>query len=168
MVAVSDARGGADSLVIDNIVHHASPDLMNVMRAKYDTTRSDYLRHAEELAHFAQSIELGSGAVGREVVAAHVETKRQDTRTCFRCGRTGQVVSECKARVLFDDETTNTSVSGDMVLALMEKGSADRSKEAKCKKKNKSRGKAVRANKLRAANNAGRFVLAANDAIGID
>ena len=25
MVAVSDARGGADSLVPDNIVHHASP-----------------------------------------------------------------------------------------------------------------------------------------------
>uniref|UniRef100_A0AAV1V901 Uncharacterized protein n=1 Tax=Peronospora matthiolae TaxID=2874970 RepID=A0AAV1V901_9STRA len=89
MVAVSDARGGADSLVLDNIVHHASPDLMNVMRAKYDPTRSDYLRHAEELAHFAQSIELGSGAVGREVVAAHVETKRQDTRTCFRCGEDG-------------------------------------------------------------------------------
>ena len=48
MVAVSDARGGADSLVLDNIVHHASPDLMNVMRAKYDPTRFDYLRHAEE------------------------------------------------------------------------------------------------------------------------
>uniref|UniRef100_A0AAV1UMW7 Uncharacterized protein n=1 Tax=Peronospora matthiolae TaxID=2874970 RepID=A0AAV1UMW7_9STRA len=168
MVAVSDARGGADSLVLDNIVHHTSPDLMNVMRAKYDPTRSDYLRHAEELAHFAQSIELGSGAVGREVVAAHVETKRQDTRTCFRCGRTGHVVSECKARVVFDDETTNTSVSGDMVLALMEKASAARTKEAKSKKKKKSRGKAVRANKVRAANNAGEFVLDANDAIGID
>ena len=48
VVAVSDARGGADSLVLDNIVHHASPDLMNVMRAKYDPTRFDYLRHAEE------------------------------------------------------------------------------------------------------------------------
>uniref|UniRef100_A0AAV1TAB2 DDE-1 domain-containing protein n=1 Tax=Peronospora matthiolae TaxID=2874970 RepID=A0AAV1TAB2_9STRA len=41
MVAVSDARGGADSLVLDNIVHHASPKLMDVMRAKYDPTRSD-------------------------------------------------------------------------------------------------------------------------------
>ena len=38
---VSDAKGGADSLVLDNIVHHASPDLMNVMRAKYDPTRAD-------------------------------------------------------------------------------------------------------------------------------
>ena len=168
MVSVSDARGGADSLVLDNIVHHAPPDLMNVMRAKYDPTRSDYLRHAEELAHFAQSIKLGSGAVGREVVAAHVETKRQDTRTCFRCGRTGHVVSECKARVVFDDETRNTSGSGDMVLALTDKRSAARTKEAKSKKKKKSRGKAVRANKVRAVNYAGGFVLAANDAIGID
>ena len=81
MVAVSEARGGADSLVLDNIVHHASPELMNGMRAKYDSTRLEYLRHAEELAHFAQSIELGSGAIGREVVAAHVEPKRKDTRT---------------------------------------------------------------------------------------
>ena len=88
MVAVSDAGGVEDSLVLDNIVYHASPELMSVMRAKYDPTRSDYLRHAEELAHLAQSIELGRGSIGREVVAAHVETKRQDTRTCFRCGRT--------------------------------------------------------------------------------
>ena len=80
MVAFSDARGGDDSLVLDNIVHHASPDLMNVMRAKYEPTRTDYLHQAEELAHFAQSIELGSGAMGREVVAVHVETKRQDPR----------------------------------------------------------------------------------------
>ena len=48
---------------------------MNVMRAKYDPTRVDYLRHAEELTHFAQSIELGSGAIGREVIAAHVDSK---------------------------------------------------------------------------------------------
>ena len=64
MVVVSDARGGTDSFVLDNIVHHASPDLMNVMRAKNDPTRSGYLRHAEKLAHFAQPIELGSGSVG--------------------------------------------------------------------------------------------------------
>ena len=51
MVAVSDARGG-DSLVLDNIVHHASPKLINVMRAKYYPTRNDDLRHAEELDHF--------------------------------------------------------------------------------------------------------------------
>ena len=51
-IAVSDERGGADSLVLDKIVQHTSPELINVM-PKYDPTRSDYLRHAEELAHFA-------------------------------------------------------------------------------------------------------------------
>ena len=56
MAAVNDARVGADLLAQDNIVHHASPELMNVMRAKYDLMRVDYLRHIEELAHFAQSI----------------------------------------------------------------------------------------------------------------
>ena len=98
MVAVSDARGGVDSLVSDNIVHHASPDLMSVMRAKYDSTRLNYLRHAEELAHFAQSIELGRGTVGRMVVAAHVEIKRLGTRTCLCCGRKEHVKSDCKGK----------------------------------------------------------------------
>uniref|UniRef100_A0AAV1VB08 DDE-1 domain-containing protein n=1 Tax=Peronospora matthiolae TaxID=2874970 RepID=A0AAV1VB08_9STRA len=46
MLAVSDARGRANSLVLDNIVHHASPELMNVMRAKYGPTQSDFLHHA--------------------------------------------------------------------------------------------------------------------------
>lgn len=53
MVAFNDARGGADSLVLDNIVYHALLKLMNVMLAKLDPTRSKYLRHAEELAYFA-------------------------------------------------------------------------------------------------------------------
>ena len=89
MIAVSDARGGADTLVLDDIVHHASPELMNVMRAKYDSSSVNYLRHAEELAPFAQLIELGSRAVKREVVTAQVYPKRVNTWTCFRCGRTG-------------------------------------------------------------------------------
>uniref|UniRef100_A0AAV1VER9 Uncharacterized protein n=1 Tax=Peronospora matthiolae TaxID=2874970 RepID=A0AAV1VER9_9STRA len=42
-----DARGGSDSLVLDNIVHHASPELIDVMMAKYDSTRPYYMRHVE-------------------------------------------------------------------------------------------------------------------------
>ena len=112
-----------------------------------------------------QSIKVDSGAVGREVAAAHVEAKRQDTRTCFRCGRTGHVVSECKARVIFDDERNNTSGSGNMVLALTVKVSAARAKENKSKKKKKnSRRKAARPSVANdngpAATCAGGFVLA--------
>ena len=70
----------------------------------------------------------------------HVETKRQYTRTCFHCGRKGHVVSECKARVVFDDKTSNNS--GDMVLALTEKSSVVRTKSSKSKKKKNLRGKA--------------------------
>uniref|UniRef100_A0AAV1VBX8 Integrase catalytic domain-containing protein n=1 Tax=Peronospora matthiolae TaxID=2874970 RepID=A0AAV1VBX8_9STRA len=58
LVAVSDACGGADSNVLDNIVRYASAELSTVLMAKYDTSRVDHLAHAEELAHFAQSIEL--------------------------------------------------------------------------------------------------------------
>lgn len=71
MVAVSNARGGTDSLVLDNIVHHASPELMNAMRTKYDPTRVDYLHHAEELARFAQSIELGRRCTCRHEEKGH-------------------------------------------------------------------------------------------------
>ena len=41
MVSVSDARCGADLLGLDKIVYHTSPELMNVMRAKRDPTRSE-------------------------------------------------------------------------------------------------------------------------------
>ena len=82
MVAVRDARGGADSLVLDNIVHHVSPGLLIVIRAEFDPTRSNDLQHAEELAQFSQSIEHASGAVGHEVFAFH-DDARPETRTCF-------------------------------------------------------------------------------------
>uniref|UniRef100_A0AAV1UNB1 CCHC-type domain-containing protein n=1 Tax=Peronospora matthiolae TaxID=2874970 RepID=A0AAV1UNB1_9STRA len=69
----------------------------------YEPTRLDYLRHAEELAHFAQSIEHGGSAVGREVVAAHVEGKPKGAITCYRCRRPGNIASDCRARVVHDD-----------------------------------------------------------------
>uniref|UniRef100_A0AAV1UUT4 Uncharacterized protein n=1 Tax=Peronospora matthiolae TaxID=2874970 RepID=A0AAV1UUT4_9STRA len=52
-VAVNDARGGADTLVLDNIVNHALSKLALVLKKKYDVNRVDCLRHAEGLAHFA-------------------------------------------------------------------------------------------------------------------
>ena len=56
MVAASDARKDANLLILYNIVHHVSPELMNDIRAKYDPTRVDYLHHAEELTRYAQSM----------------------------------------------------------------------------------------------------------------
>ena len=89
---VSDACPGQYRL------YHGWPDLMNVMRAKYDPTRVDYLRHAEELAQFAQSIELCSGAVGRKVVTVHFDAKRKEARTCYNCGKVGHVQADCRPK----------------------------------------------------------------------
>uniref|UniRef100_A0AAV1TQY3 CCHC-type domain-containing protein n=1 Tax=Peronospora matthiolae TaxID=2874970 RepID=A0AAV1TQY3_9STRA len=124
MVAVSEARGGADLLVIDNI---------------YDPTRVDYLRHAEELAHFAQSIEHGTGVVGREVVAAHVETTPKGPRVCYRYGIPGHIASDCSARVVHDEEARAQS-GGSIILALTEKSPGEVSRR-RYKKKRSSRGK---------------------------
>uniref|UniRef100_A0AAV1VF27 Retrovirus-related Pol polyprotein from transposon TNT 1-94-like beta-barrel domain-containing protein n=1 Tax=Peronospora matthiolae TaxID=2874970 RepID=A0AAV1VF27_9STRA len=108
---------------------------------------------ARELAHFAQSIKLGSVEVGREVVAALVEAKHQDTQTCFRCGRTGHAV-------------------GNTVLVLTEKASAARANGNESKEEMRARRKTARASDTSdngpAATCAGGFVLAEYDAIGID
>ena len=71
LVAVSDAAGGAEQQVLYNIVRYASPELSTILMAKYDTHRMDYMVHAEELAHFAQAIEMEArpGHIfGKEVV----------------------------------------------------------------------------------------------------
>ena len=187
MVAVSEARGGADSLVLDNIVHHASPELMNVMRSKYESTRVDYLRHAEELAHFALSIEHGSSAVGREVVAAHVEGKPKGAITCYRCGRPGHIAADCRARIVHDDETPAKDEGASMILALTEKRRATAKKRNR-RKKGSSGKDAVATNAsdgaraidnscgfllatsdgVRATDGMSGFVLAATDATGVD
>ena len=57
-MAVSEACGGVDNLVQDNIVHYADPAIRVLMFASLNLMRTDYLRQAEELAHFAQSTEI--------------------------------------------------------------------------------------------------------------
>uniref|UniRef100_A0AAV1TI68 Uncharacterized protein n=1 Tax=Peronospora matthiolae TaxID=2874970 RepID=A0AAV1TI68_9STRA len=187
MVAVSEACGGADSLVLENIVHHASPELVNVMRSKYEPNRLDYLRHAEELAHFAQSIEHGSSAVGREVVAAHVEGKPKGAITCYRCGRPGHIAANCRARVVHEDETPAEGGGAIMILALTDKRRATTKKRNRRKKG--SRGKDAAATNVsdgartiddscgfvltpsdgvRATDGTSGLVLAATDATGVD
>lgn len=48
---------GAKLLVRINVVQYASSELRTVMMAKYDHTRTDYLRQANELSCFVQSVE---------------------------------------------------------------------------------------------------------------
>ncbi|KAG2984949.1 hypothetical protein PC118_g8585 [Phytophthora cactorum] len=57
-VAVSEACGKAENLVLDNIVHYADPAMRVSMLSRLNLARTDYLRQAEELAHFAQSTEI--------------------------------------------------------------------------------------------------------------
>ncbi|CAI5720384.1 unnamed protein product [Peronospora effusa] len=71
LVAVSDALGGADAQVLANIVHYASSELHTVLMAKYDGKRVDYLVQVEDLAHFAQYVELNTrnaASFGKDVV----------------------------------------------------------------------------------------------------
>ncbi|CAI5734012.1 unnamed protein product [Peronospora farinosa] len=94
MATVGDAcGGGAEARVLDNIVHYASADLSMVLMAKFDAGRIDYLRQAEELAHFSQAVEVDSCAgksLGREVVA-NDSTQRKETRTCHNCKKQGHL-----------------------------------------------------------------------------
>lgn len=82
LVAVSDAAGGAEQQVLDNIVRYASPELSTILMAKYDTHRVDYLVQAEELAHFAQVIEMEARSglsFGKEVVAHEMSPRCERT-----------------------------------------------------------------------------------------
>lgn len=70
------------------------------MMAKYDHTRVDYLRQAEKLAHFAQSVKIDTRAgksLGKETVA-HVGEKRVETRTCYGCGEVGHLRAHCASK----------------------------------------------------------------------
>ena len=98
LVAVSDATGGAEEMVLENIVQYASTDLRHVLMAKHDNNRMDYLRHAKELEHFVQAIKTdvrGTKTTGKDVVL-HVEGSRQrtETRTCFTCNKVGHVATD--------------------------------------------------------------------------
>uniref|UniRef100_A0AAV1UK35 Uncharacterized protein n=1 Tax=Peronospora matthiolae TaxID=2874970 RepID=A0AAV1UK35_9STRA len=78
LTAVSDACGGADSLMLDNVVQYADPHMRTTMSSRLDIHRTDYLRQAEELAQFAQSTEVDthSKIFGRDVVNA-VEPEKE-------------------------------------------------------------------------------------------
>ena len=49
LVAVSEAWGGADNLVLGNIVHYADPNMIMSMLSRFDLARTGYLCQAKEL-----------------------------------------------------------------------------------------------------------------------
>ena len=96
LVAVCDACGrGAEAQVLDNIVHYASRELSTVLMAKYNNRRYDYSRQAEEMARFAQAIEIDNKTgrtLGREVVGAIADSDTQkETRSCYMCEKKGHL-----------------------------------------------------------------------------
>uniref|UniRef100_H3GBI0 CCHC-type domain-containing protein n=1 Tax=Phytophthora ramorum TaxID=164328 RepID=H3GBI0_PHYRM len=101
LVAVSEARRtSVEYLALNNIVPYASTELRTVLMAKVDQSRTDYLRHAEELAHFERSWETESTkqkSLGRETVNAVRECNNQrlETRSCYECGRVGHLRAAC-------------------------------------------------------------------------
>lgn len=95
--------------------------------AKYDNSRVDYLRQAEQLAHFAHSVELESRkgrALGRDVVALvdEVPTKRE-RRTCFGCGKVGHIEADCRSKARKNHGGRRGRGGGeDLVLAISDSG----------------------------------------------
>ncbi|CAI5733591.1 unnamed protein product [Hyaloperonospora brassicae] len=88
VAAIGGARDSADTLVVNEIVNHASAYIEIVIKAKCDPSRIEHLRHAKELAHFAQLIETIATSIGKEVVAEHVDapSQRKETRKCVKVG----------------------------------------------------------------------------------
>ena len=74
---MSDACGGADKLVLENIVYYADPSMRTTMLSRLNLNRVDCLRQAEELAQVARSteIEVRVKHFGRDVVNVVEATK---------------------------------------------------------------------------------------------
>uniref|UniRef100_A0AAV1TKU7 CCHC-type domain-containing protein n=1 Tax=Peronospora matthiolae TaxID=2874970 RepID=A0AAV1TKU7_9STRA len=147
MVAVSDARDGADSLVIDNIVHHASPEMMNVVRSN-----------------------LLSAAAARWVVRSSPRTWKANLKgaiTCYRCERPGHIAADCRAQVVHDDETPAEGRGASMIPTLTEKRRATMKKRNKRKKGSRDKDAAAitASDEARSIDDSCRFVLTTRDGV---
>lgn len=84
LMAVSDAVGGAQDQVLENIAKYAcfATDFQGVLLARYNPHREDYLRQAEELVNFAQlndpGIRIGSKSTVAVVKGTEGGRRRND------------------------------------------------------------------------------------------
>ena len=109
LLAASEACGGRPDLVLENVAYHAAtdPDLRILIRSRYQPDHPDPLRHAEELIHYAQSIDMGSSlrlsasttANGTRNVASNVHAiASPDERRCWYCHEPGHRKKDCPSR----------------------------------------------------------------------
>ena len=96
LVAVSEAAGGKDDMVVENIVKYASPSLRSVLMSRYNPRRFDFLAHAEELIQFAHMMDGPKKVSGKDIVN-YVGGGGGATKAirCYNCNEEGHISREC-------------------------------------------------------------------------
>ena len=89
LVAVSEACGGADNLVQDNIVHYADPAMRVSMLARLNLMRTDYLRQTEELALLRSQRRLNCVEKWAETSSTTCKVPSQTHASVIRAGKQG-------------------------------------------------------------------------------